>query len=235
VYEWPRLIIALNVVKISCLVVETLQYFELSKWTPPPSWIFKIGKFYWLLGRRGSRRISMPNFIKIDQSVVKILRFFQFFKMVAAAILDCQFTKFYWLTVAITLPNFVKIGHSIAEMLQFFEFSRWPPPPSWIFEITKFYRLLGWRGSRRIIMPNFVKIGQTIAKILKFFDFSRWWLSAILDLFGTYFDHPQWVLGVSITLQNLVMIDAVVFIIWTFQYLARFHAPKIVFWGILMP
>jgi len=28
-------------------------------------------------------------------------------------------------------------------------------------------------------------------------------------------------LGVSITLQNLVMIDAVVFIIQTFQYLAR--------------
>jgi len=37
--------------------VETLQFFEFSKW-PPPSWIFEIAKFYWLLGRRGSRRIQ---------------------------------------------------------------------------------------------------------------------------------------------------------------------------------
>ena len=33
----------------------------------------------------------------------------------------------------------------------------------------------------------------------------------MLDLFGVCLDHPQRVLGVSITLQNLVMIDAVVF------------------------
>ena len=32
-------------------------------------------------------------------------------------------------------------------------------------------------------------------------------------IFEVYLDHPQSVLGVSITLQNLVMINAVVFII----------------------
>jgi len=74
-------------------VVETLQFFEFSKWPPPPSWIFKIAKFYWLLWRRGSRHISMPNFVKIGQSVAKILRFFRFFKMAAAAILDCRIHK----------------------------------------------------------------------------------------------------------------------------------------------
>ena len=62
-------------------------------------------------------------------------------------------------------------------------------------------------------MPDFVDIGQSDVKILRFFDFSRWQSSAILDLFGAYLDHPQCVLGVSITLQNLFMIDAVVFII----------------------
>jgi len=50
-------------------VVETLQFFEFSKWPPPPSWIFEIAKFYWLLWQRGSRHISMPNFIKSGQSV----------------------------------------------------------------------------------------------------------------------------------------------------------------------
>jgi len=47
---------------------------------------------------------------------------------------------------------------------------------------------------RRITVPNFVKIGQSVAKILRFVDFSRWRPSAILDLFGAYLDHSQWVL-----------------------------------------
>jgi len=123
----------------------------------------------------------------------------------------------------ITVPNFVKIVRSVAEIWRFFKFLRWPPPPSWIFKIAKCYCLFGSRGWRRISVPNFVKIGQSVAKILRFFDFSRWRPSAILDLFGAHLDHPQWVLGgLCITLQNLVMIDAVVCIIWTFQYLARF-------------
>ena len=53
-------------------VVETLQFFEFSKWLLP-SWIFEIAKFYWLSGRRGLRHISMPTFVKIGQSVAKIL------------------------------------------------------------------------------------------------------------------------------------------------------------------
>jgi len=64
-----------------------------------------------------------------------------------------------------------------------------------IFEILKFYWLMGFSGLRHISAPNFVKIGQTVRKILRFFDFSRWQPSAILDSFGAYLDHPQWVLG----------------------------------------
>jgi len=70
-----------------------IAFFEFSKWPTPPSWIFEIAKFYWLLGRRRSRHISMPNFVKIDQSVGKILRFFRFFKMAAATIFYCQIQK----------------------------------------------------------------------------------------------------------------------------------------------
>jgi len=69
----PRLIIVLNVVKISCYVVETLgigvervrismpnfikigqylrrysDFIDFLRWRPPPSWIVEFTKFYWL-------------------------------------------------------------------------------------------------------------------------------------------------------------------------------------------
>ena len=54
-------------------VAAILQFLKFSKWPPPPlPWIFQIVKFYWLLGWRGSRRISVPNFVKIGQSVEKL-------------------------------------------------------------------------------------------------------------------------------------------------------------------
>ena len=79
----PRHITVPNFVTIGRSVAEILQFFEFSRWPPPPSWIFEIAKFYWLLGSRGTRRIFMPNFVKIGQSIAKILRFFRFFKMAA--------------------------------------------------------------------------------------------------------------------------------------------------------
>jgi len=41
----PRHIIVLNVLKIGRLIVEILQFFEFSKWPPPPSRIFEIVKY----------------------------------------------------------------------------------------------------------------------------------------------------------------------------------------------
>jgi len=61
-------------------------------------------------------------------------------------------------------------------------------------------------------MENFVKIGQSVAKLLRFFDFSRWWPSAVWIYFGRIGTTHSEYLGVSITLQKLVMIDAVVLI-----------------------
>ena len=56
---------------------DILQFFKFSKCLLPAlSWIFKIAKFYWLFGWRGSRRISTPNFVQIGQSLAKILRLF---------------------------------------------------------------------------------------------------------------------------------------------------------------
>jgi len=67
-----------HAVKIGRSIAELLQFFVFSRWPPPPSWIFEIAKFYWLLESRWSRCISVPNFVKIGQSVAKILRFFHF-------------------------------------------------------------------------------------------------------------------------------------------------------------
>jgi len=65
-----------------------LRFFEFSRWPPPPSWIFEIAKFYWLLASRGWRRINMPNFVNIGQSFAKILIFFNFSRWRTSAILD---------------------------------------------------------------------------------------------------------------------------------------------------
>jgi len=48
--------------------------------------------------------------------------------------------------------------------------------------------------------------------IFRFF-FSKWWQSAILNLLSACLDHPQRVLVVFLTVQNLVRIDAVVSIV----------------------
>jgi len=125
-------------------VVETLQFFEFSKWPPPPSWIFGKAKFYWPLWEEGSRHISMPNFVKIGQSVAKILEFFRFLRWRPPPSWIVEFTKYYWLTVSggprrIIVLNFIKIGRSIVAILWFCKFSKKGPTPFWIFEILKFY------------------------------------------------------------------------------------------------
>jgi len=161
----------------------------------------------------------MSNFVKIGQSVVKILRFFDFSRWRPQPSCIFEIVNFCLLLESegprrITVPNFVKIGCSIAEILHFFEFSRWPSPPSWIFEIAKFYWLFWSRVWRHISTLNFVKIGQSVVKILSFFsifqDGGRPPSSICLGhIWTTHSEH----FGVSITLQSLVMIDAVVFII----------------------
>ena len=62
-------------------------------------------------------------------------------------------------------------------------------------------------------MPNFVTIDQSVAEILRFFEFFK--MAAVRHLgfvWGIFGPPAVSIWGVSITLQNLVMIDAVVFI-----------------------
>ena len=122
------------------------------------------------------------------------------------------------------LPNFVEIGPSVVEILWFFDFYNWPSSPSWIFEFAKFYWLMGSRESIRTSMPNFIIISPSVAKILRFFDFLRWRSFAILDVCGACLDLTH---SGCITLQNFVMINAVVLVIWTFQYLVRLAGKRL--------
>jgi len=78
-------------------VVETLQFFEFLKWPPPPSWIVKSTKFYWLTVSGGPRRIILPNFTKIGHSIAPILRFCKFSKWQLLPSWIFEIVKFYWL------------------------------------------------------------------------------------------------------------------------------------------
>ena len=48
-----------NFVEIGSLIAEILQFFVLSKWSPP-SWFFEFAKFYGLKGSRGLRCTILP-------------------------------------------------------------------------------------------------------------------------------------------------------------------------------
>ena len=66
-----------------------IAIFQILKMAAAAILDFYIRKFYWLLGWRGLRRLSVPNFVKIGQSVAKILRFFfDFSRWRPSAILD---------------------------------------------------------------------------------------------------------------------------------------------------
>jgi len=85
------------------------------------------------------------------------------------------------------------------------------------FECWNFIGWWGLEGRDAYHLPNFIKIGRTIFEISWFFK-----MAAVrhLGLFGAYLDHPRRVLGGLFLVQNLVVIDAVVSILWTFWYLA---------------
>jgi len=157
---------------------------------------------------------------------------FRIFKMATAAILDF-WNREILLAIRVTMVKMHQHGifcqnRSIGRKdIMIFDFPRWRPPPSWIVEFTKFYWLSVSGGRICIILPNFVKIGRFVAEILRFFEFSRWRTAAILKnrkilissqpiCLGHIRTTNSEYLGVSITVQNLVMIDVIVFIIWTF-------------------
>jgi len=132
-------------------VVETLQFFEFSKWTPSPSWIFEIGKFYWLLGREVRDTSECQTLSKSVNRLQRYQDFFVFSRWRPPPSWIVESTRYYWLTVSggptrIILPNVIKIGSSIAAILRFYKISKWRLLPSWIFELVKFIGYCGRQG-----------------------------------------------------------------------------------------
>jgi len=159
--------------------------------------------------------------------------------MAAAAILDFQNREFYLLSVSgrtrrIIVPNFVKIGRSVAKILQFFLIFKMAATAIlyfWNHEILLAIGVLRVETHQRAKSRQNRSIGFEDIKISRFFK-----MAAVRHL-GFVWGHI-WTthceyFGVSIIMQNLVMIAAVVFIIWTFQYLTRlagkclFTQPKL--------
>jgi len=85
------------------------------------------------------------------------------------------------------------------------------------------------------------KLGQSTAEILQFFYFSRWRLSAILDLFGTYLNHPHSLLlglyhSAKFAWNRSSSFDNMkVLIFGAFGLKRPIHTPKIGVYGWLNP
>ena len=161
------------------------------------------------------------------------IAFFRIFKMAAATILD------FWNRKISLFICFQRVEtHQHAKLCQnrsigcedikiFFCFSRWHPSPSWIVEFTKSVASL----QRYCDFSNFQDGHCHHLGFLKSQNLIGYWGPEGRDASAIFQDggrppslihlrhiwtiHTEY-LGVSITLQNLVTIDAVVFIIWTF-------------------
>ena len=119
-----------------------------------------------------------------------------------------------------------------------------PPPPSWFL---KSWNFVGYWGPEGGVASAWQISSQSVNRLRNCFNFfSIFFLDKVcppswisLGIFGSL-THSEYLL-VSITLQNLVMIHTVVFILWTFQYLARlaekwlFTPQNSHFWAISSP
>ena len=114
-------------------------FFDFQNGCRLQSWIFKISKFYWLIGSTGPRCIIVLNFGKIGQYILHLSDFENENRMPS-----CMFkVKMFCLVVfgkpiCIRKTNFIKIVLEVSKILPFFRFSR---PPFWIL---KFWNFIGW-------------------------------------------------------------------------------------------
>jgi len=207
-----------NIVKICQSVAKILRVFNFLKQRPPPCWIFKFVKFHWQTVSERPRLIILLNVLKIGRSIAEILRFFRIFKLAFAAILDFwnhEILLAIWMQRVQThqRAKFHQNRSIGCEHIKIFRFFNMAAAAILDCRIRKILLANGvWRAQTH----NFVQIGRSVAEILRFFEFSKWppppsWI-CLRHIWTTHSEY----LGVFITLQNLVMIDAVVFVLWTF-------------------
>jgi len=212
----PRRITVPNFVKIGRSVTDILRFFEFSRWPPLQSWIFENVKFFSLLGSRVARRISMPNFVKIGQSVAKILRFF---KMAAAAILYFRNSQFFICcrNLRVSDASVYQISSkSLVSLRRYCIFSNFQDGRRRHLGFLKSRNFIGFWGPEGGDASTCQILPKSVNQLRRYQDFSIFQdghrpLSWIC-LGHIWTTHSEY-LGVSITLQSLVMIEALVFII----------------------
>jgi len=138
---------------------------------------------------------------KFLQTVERLQRYADWTVFTVAAVPHVGFDMQVLAVGAVSKPtlyrvlNCVKIDQTVAEISRFFWFSGRRLPPSWTFKNSNFMHVR-CKGPMCVTLPNFVKIGLTAGEIWRFHGFfSKWRPTAILDLLGTYWDHPQWLIG----------------------------------------
>ena len=107
----------------------------------------------------------------------------------------------------VTVPSFVKNSQSVAEILRFFDCHSCH---FLILEIAKFYWLTLSGDPSHITVLNVTKIGQSVAKIVIFHFFQDGCLPPSWIRFRHVWTTHRVYLVVSVSMQNLIMIDAVV-------------------------
>jgi len=168
-----------NFVKIGQSIAKILRFFNFSRWRPPPSWIFKFVRCYWVTVSGRPRRITVPNFVKIGSFRCRDIVIFRIFKMAAFAISDFWNREILLVVKVqrsrrIFMPNCVKIGLSVAKILRFFDFSRWQP--SAILDLFRAY----WDHPQRVLLGHYHSAKFGCDRCSSFYYMS----TSIFDAFG---------------------------------------------------
>jgi len=157
--------------QISLPSPKLLTFFRISRWRPPPSWIFSLCEF-------GDSRVlvvwylcSVPNLVQISVIVTEIDTHICF----RPSFDDVTRINFrFRLLVTWASPRrrhassdiiWCKISLFCPKLLTFFRNSRWRPPPSWIFSLCEFGHssvLVVWYVCS---VPNLVQISVIVTEI----------------------------------------------------------------------
>jgi len=121
----------------------------------------------------------------------------------------------------VTMPILIEISPSTYGDIVTFRFLKCPPLPSWIFEFVKF-NFIGWCSPEGQNAPLCQISSKSVNPLWRYCNFSifqdggrlpSWiWLGHIWTTHRDY---------LMVSVQNLVVINAVIVIIWTFQYLVH--------------
>ena len=112
--------------------------------------------------------------------------------------------------ICVFLPNFAKIGLTVLEIWPIFDFQDGGRPLSWIFKSCEFLLPVHFRGPLCVITQNFAKIGRTTPEMWPIFDFQDGGRPPSWICFTRVGTTQEEYLVIFVTVQNSVVIGAVI-------------------------